>query len=126
LIVRTLPDGRRRHNGEGSIHPYRNGFAAYCWVTRPNSRRARKYVYGKTRAEVHAKWLDLQRQAANGPVATSTPTFASFAAYWLEEIVKPNLAPSSYARFSVTMEINTAVSSKQTRDALKRLGASLG
>jgi integrase len=31
-----------------------------------------------------------------------------------------------HARFSVTMEIYTAVSSRKTRDALKRLGASLG
>jgi hypothetical protein len=30
-----------------------------------------------------------------------------------------------HARFSVTMEIYTVVSSKKTRDALKRLGASL-
>jgi hypothetical protein len=29
-------------------------------------------------------------------------------------------------RFSVTMEINTVVSSRKTREALKRLGASLG
>ena len=31
-----------------------------------------------------------------------------------------------HARFSVTMEIYTQVSSKATRDALKRLGDSLG
>lgn len=31
-----------------------------------------------------------------------------------------------HARFSVTMEIYTQVSNKATRDALKRLGDSLG
>lgn len=31
-----------------------------------------------------------------------------------------------HARFSVTMEIYMALSSKKTRDALKRLGESLG
>jgi len=31
-----------------------------------------------------------------------------------------------HARFSITMEICTAVSSKKTRDALKRLGEALG
>ena len=25
----------KRVNGEGSIYPYRNGFAAYVWVTTP-------------------------------------------------------------------------------------------
>ena len=39
---------RTRANGEGSIFPYRNGYAAYAWVTKPDGRRARKYVYGKT------------------------------------------------------------------------------
>ena len=44
---------RTRPNGEGSIYPYRNGFAAYAWVTKPDGTRTRKYVYGKTREEVH-------------------------------------------------------------------------
>jgi hypothetical protein len=30
---------RARANGEGSIFPYRNGFAAYTWVTMPNGQR---------------------------------------------------------------------------------------
>ena len=47
----------RRHNGEGSIYPYRNGFAAYVWIVTPDGRRQRKYVYGKSRQAVHEKWL---------------------------------------------------------------------
>ena len=27
----------KRGNGEGSIYAYKNGFAAYAWVTRPSS-----------------------------------------------------------------------------------------
>ena len=27
---------RARANGEGSIFPYRNGYAAYAWVTKLN------------------------------------------------------------------------------------------
>ncbi|MFG1609292.1 tyrosine-type recombinase/integrase [Actinoplanes sp. NPDC049265] len=95
----------RRHNGEGSIYPYKNGYAAYVWVTKPNGKRGRKYVYGKERDEVHEKWVKLHRQAANGPVATRTPTFATFAPYWLEEIVKPNLAPSTYAAYEVACRL---------------------
>src|SRR5262245_42814751 len=95
----------RRHNGEGSIDPYRNRYAADCRVTLPNGRRNRKYVYGNAREEVHAKWLKLHQQAASGPVATTTPTFATFAPYWLEEIVKPNLAPSTYAAYEVACRL---------------------
>ena len=48
---------RTRANGEGSIFPYRNGYAAYVWVTTPTGEDARKYVYGQTRDIVHDKWI---------------------------------------------------------------------
>ncbi|MBD0738962.1 tyrosine-type recombinase/integrase [Streptomyces sp. CBMA29] len=89
----------KRSNGEGSIYPYKNGHAAYVWVTKPDGKRARKYVYGKTRDEVHDKWIRLHAEAKNGPVATRHRTVAQFLAYWLESIVKPNLAPLSYVSY---------------------------
>src|SRR5688572_21142291 len=88
---------RNRSNGEGSIYPYRNGYAAYVWVTKPNGRRARKYVYGKTREIVHDKWIKLQQAAKDGPVATTAMTVAAYFSYWLEEVIKPNRAPLTYA-----------------------------
>ena len=94
---------RARANGEGSIFPYRNGFAAYAWVTTPAGTRQRKYVYGKTREEVHEKWVRLQREAAERPVATRVPTVAGWLATWLAEDVRPNLAPATaenYAMFA--------------------------
>jgi hypothetical protein len=54
----------RRANGEGSIFPYRNGFAAYVWITTPSGKRQRKYVYGRTREIVHSRWVELTRKAA--------------------------------------------------------------
>ena len=33
----------KRANGEGSIFPYRNGYAAYVWVTQPDGARRRKW-----------------------------------------------------------------------------------
>lgn len=92
---------RTRANGEGSIYPHRNGYAAYVWVTKPDGKRTRKYVYGKTRDEVHDKWIKLHQQAKAGPVATRIPTVASYTNYWLSEIVKPNLAPGSYVTYEV-------------------------
>jgi hypothetical protein len=73
---------RRRANGEGSMFPYRNGFAAYAWVTKPDGKRTRKYVYGKNRDEVHDKWITLQQRAREGPVPTKTPTLESYLNYW--------------------------------------------
>jgi integrase len=91
--------GRTRANGEGSIYPNRNGFAAYVWVTTPSGRRQRKYVYGKTRPAVHAKWLILSQKAARGPVVTAVPTVEQFLSRWLEDTVRPNLAPLTYATY---------------------------
>lgn len=99
--------GRARANGEGSIYPYRNGFAAYAWVTTPFGTRRRKYVYGATREEVHAKWVKLQEQAAQGPMSTRTPTVGAYAEYWLREVVKPNLAPKSFDSYERFIRLYT-------------------
>jgi integrase len=94
-----MPAKRTRGNGEGSIFPYRNGFAAYVWVTKPDGKRARKYVYGKTREIVHDKWIKLHGQAKAGPVATRIPTVGEYVTGWLAEVVRPNLAPLTYATY---------------------------
>jgi integrase len=96
---------RARANGEGSIFPYRNGFAAYVWVTKPNGQRQRKYVYGATRQGVHDKWLKLQQQARQGPMATCVPQLGEFLTYWLDEVVKPNLAPLTHATYETFVRV---------------------
>ncbi|CAL9509050.1 site-specific integrase [Streptomyces sp. enrichment culture] len=95
----------KRGNGEGSIYPYKNGYAAYVWVTKPDGKRARKYAYGKTREEVHEKWLALHVEAKRGPVATRHRTVAAFLSYWLNSVVKPNLAPLSYVSYEGSVRL---------------------
>jgi integrase len=90
---------RARANGEGSIFPYRNGYAAYVWVTKPDGKRTRKYVYGKTRETVYERWGKLQQQARNGPIATKMQTVGNYVAYWLAEIIEPNLSPATWATY---------------------------
>jgi integrase len=90
---------RKRANGEGSIFPYRSGFAAYVWVTTPAGRRQRKYVYGRDRDTLHAKWLELHRRSNAGVVATRVPTLAGYLRYWLAEVIRPNRAPLTYATY---------------------------
>ena len=99
---------RARANGEGSIFPYRNGFAAYTWVTKPNGQRQRKYIYGKTRELVHEKWLKLQPRARQGPMATSVPKLGEFLVYWLDEVVRPNLAPATYVNYELFVRLHIA------------------
>jgi integrase len=99
---------RSRANGEGSIFPYRNGYAAYVWVTKPDGTRDRKYVYGKTRQIVHDKWIELQRKAKDGPVATKVPTVGAYLAYWLKEVVEPNLAPLTHSTYETLVRLYIA------------------
>ncbi|WP_460068081.1 N-terminal phage integrase SAM-like domain-containing protein [Streptomyces sp. YKOK-I1] len=96
----------KRGNGEGSIYPYRNGYAAYVWVTTPEGNRKRKYVYGQTRTEVHEKWLKLHSEAKKGPVATNTSVLAQYLAYWLKEVVEPNLRPLTAATYETTVRLH--------------------
>jgi integrase len=105
----------KRGNGEGSIYAYKNGYAAYVWVTTPDGQRKRKYVYGKTRDEVHEKWIKLHAEAQNGPVVTRHRTLDAFLTYWLQSIVKPNLAPLSYVSYegSVRLYISPHLGAKR-------------
>ncbi|MDF0371739.1 tyrosine-type recombinase/integrase [Streptomyces sp. NPDC047804] len=95
----------KRGNGEGSIYPYKNGYAAYVWVTKPDGKRARKYAYGKTREEVHDKWIRLHAEAKKGPVATSTPTLAAYLERWLKEVVEPDLKPKTAETYAMHVRL---------------------
>lgn len=92
---------RKRANGEGCIYTYRNGFAAYAWVTTPAGLRQRKYVYGKTREVVHVKWVNLQEQAKRRPIPTTIPTIERYFSQWLKDVVTPNLAPATAANYEM-------------------------
>ncbi|MDA0634086.1 site-specific integrase [Nonomuraea sp. MCN248] len=89
----------KRSNGEGSIFPYKGGWAGYVWVTTPEGKRTRKWAYGKTREETHEKWLNLHDQARKGPVATKHETVAAFLKRWLAEVVEPNREPTTYVAY---------------------------
>ena len=91
----------RRHNGEGSIFPYRAGYATYAWITTPAGRRQSKNIYGKDRETVHEKWLALMQAAQQGPVAPRSMRLADFMARWLVETVQPDLAPTTAANYAL-------------------------
>lgn len=85
-----------RANGEGSIYPYKNGWAAYVWVTTPTGEKDRKYIYGQDREKLHGEWVELKAKAAKMPVPTGTPTVEEYLGYWLEEVIKPNREDNTY------------------------------
>ncbi|WP_088284761.1 site-specific integrase [Kineosporia sp. A_224] len=100
---------RARSNGEGSIYARTaGGYAAYAWVTTPTGKRTRKYVYGKTREEVHSKWLALHQQARQGAVSTTVPSLAEYLAAWLAEVIKPTAAPATVANYGMFVRLYIA------------------
>ncbi|WP_327580644.1 site-specific integrase [Nonomuraea sp. NBC_00507] len=69
-------------------------------MTTPDGGRKRKYVKRKTYEETRKAWLELHAKVQGGEtVASNVPKLADFLAYWLREVVEPNLAPATYARY---------------------------
>jgi hypothetical protein len=68
---------------------YRNGrYAAYVWVTSVARERRRKYVYGDTRQQVHARWIEVHHAATRCALATQSPRVADYLACWLRDVVE--------------------------------------
>ncbi len=69
----------KRGNGEGSIYPAGSGYRAA--VTLPNGRR--KYLSGRTRAEVAKKLTVLQHELSAGLPSASADRLSTFLEWWL-------------------------------------------
>jgi integrase len=92
---------KRRGPGEGSVYKVENSYRGYVWVYTPTGERRRKYVQAKTRDAARQKLDKLRTQARSGPVATSTPTVATYLTGWLEDVVKPTLAPTTALNYDL-------------------------
>ncbi|GAA1633253.1 site-specific integrase [Nonomuraea maheshkhaliensis] len=88
---------RRRSNGEGTIVPRKDGrYEAKVFVPTTAGTIKRVSVYGKTREECHAKFIELKRQADQGiPVAAESWTVADYLTYWLEHVVRVERRPKT-------------------------------
>lgn len=56
----------RRPNGDGSVFPYRNGYAAVLDLGWSEGKRQRRWVYGSTEAVVMKKFNEAKRLASEG------------------------------------------------------------
>jgi len=79
---------RRNANGEGSIWLRKDGrWCAGAYVRTVGNRVERRYVYGRTRKEVVAKLVDLQKRHNDGYAAGSTTlTVEQFLGEWLSHV----------------------------------------
>ena len=103
----------KRADGEGSIYHRGHGkdgrdlgWAAYAWIETPSGKRRREYVYGKERETCHAKWIELLARAAKGPVSVGGVTVGKFLSDWLEEVIRPNREPLTYATYETFVRLH--------------------
>ncbi|MFI5746561.1 tyrosine-type recombinase/integrase [Streptomyces sp. NPDC051644] len=91
---------RRKPSGEGTIYRRKDGrYEGAAWVLASNGTRKRVRVYGATRAEAHTKLTEIKVNNDQGiPAAAKTWLLSDYLDYWLEEFVKPNRRPATYAQ----------------------------
>lgn len=97
----------RKANGEGTIYRRKDGrYEGALYVTTTSGTRKRIRLYGKTRADVHTKFVEARAQEQRGvPVPDRTWLLGDFLNYWLENVIKPNRRPSTYDRYEAAVRL---------------------
>ncbi len=106
-----MPSGSRRSpNGSGTVYRRKDGrYEAAVWVTTPTGQRRRKRVYGHTYGEAHEKYVVLLRQAHQGlSVATRSQRLDEYLAYWLEQVARPSVRGTTYAKYETFVRLYLA------------------
>jgi integrase len=105
----TQPAGRRRRiNGDGSVYKrQQDGYWVGAFYARTTSgARKRVVVYGKTLDEARDKLGKAQHQARAGiPVPDESWKIGPYLEYWLENIVKRNRRPATYALYETIIRL---------------------
>ncbi|WP_369028997.1 tyrosine-type recombinase/integrase [Streptomyces adonidis] len=91
---------RRRSNGEGTTYQRKDGRwegAAYVLTTSGVRKRVR--VYGATQAEARHKLAEIKTRDDQGiPATDKSWKLGDYLDYWLNEVVRPNRRPATYAQ----------------------------
>jgi integrase len=98
---------KRRGNGEGSIVERANGtWAAAISLGWIEGKRARKFIYGRTRKEVADKLhAQLHEKGRGLPVRTKDQTLENYLTRWLE-FTKPAVRPRTWEKFESVVRIH--------------------
>ncbi len=65
--------------------------------------RRRKYGYGDTRQQTHARWIELHHTAARHRVATRSPRLSDDLAWWLREVIAPFAKPKTTETYTAVV-----------------------
>ncbi len=92
---------KKRANREGSIFQRSDG--RWSGVVEKDSldgKRHRKYIYGRTREEVHERLTVLLRNKQQGlPIPDERVSLEHYLNRWLEDVVKPSVRTSTFIRY---------------------------
>lgn len=91
------PTARRNPNGEGSIYQRSSDgrWVGQAYVLTTDGTRKRKFVYGATWEEAHAKLVELKSRSQRGiPVPDRAWKLADYLPYWLAAYVS-DLKPTT-------------------------------
>lgn len=103
-----MPAGKKRANGEGSIYKRADGrFVGSAFVPVAGGGRQRRYVYGRTRKEARDALDELFKDAKAGvrrPLKRQT--LGEYLDYWLEQVVKPERRPTTYAGYETMVRVH--------------------
>ena len=100
----------RRGQGEGNIYERNDGrWAARVSVGYRKGKRARQWVYGRTRADVADKLRTMIQAHQDGILAApARQTVAQFLATWLETSAKGKLRPRTFASYAQVVRLHVS------------------
>lgn len=95
---------KKRSHGDGGLY-YLKSRKLWRGVIdvgfKPDGRRDQKYVHAKTQAEARRKLDDLKKELAeHGRPIDKSMTVKQWAEHWLENIVRPNVAPNTLSTYT--------------------------
>jgi integrase len=101
------PGRRRRINGDGSVYKRQDGYWVGAFYARTTSgARKRVVVYGKTLDEARDKLGKAQQETRAGiPVPDQAWRLGPYLQYWLENFVKRNRRPATYALYETNIRL---------------------
>jgi integrase len=97
----------RHANGEGSIYRRKDGrYEAAAYLLTTSGTRKRVRVYARTRAEVHDRLTEAKAKVQAGtPIPDRQVRLGEYLDYWLEQVVKPNKRPATYAQCEMIIRL---------------------
>ncbi|MFC3997861.1 tyrosine-type recombinase/integrase [Nocardiopsis sediminis] len=105
------PDGRKgkrsRANGEGSVYQRQDGrWVASAYVLASDGSMKRVQRYGRTRKEAYDKLTELQRNSNRNVAVPDRPwKLGEYLDYWLEQVAKPSVRSTTYAKYEQTVRL---------------------